>query len=114
MGDYTKLIVSAVAIGVTKEEVEAKIKELDPSSSYYHATGTVVDVQNDDTFANRVEISIICQTKYGRGQQEFLEWMQPFVKDGSGPNDIWAIQMDEYSVTPRFWQLSTYTDKDLY
>jgi hypothetical protein len=103
MGDYTKLIVSAVAIGVTKEEVEAKIKELGPSSSYYHAT-----------FANRVEISIICQTKYGRGQQEFLEWMQPFVKDGSGPNDIWAIQMDEYSVTPRFWQLSTYTDKDLY
>lgn len=100
MSDYTKLHVDAVVTGLSVEEIEDKIKELRPGSSYYHATGTMVKVNKDEYFPENVEVMIMCQTKYGRGQSEFLDWLEPHVCQGVGTHDIWAMQFDEFFDKP--------------
>jgi hypothetical protein len=73
-----------------------------------------VNVSQDDCFKERIEVQIMCQTKYGQRQEEFLNWLKPFVCDGSGPKDIWAMQFNEYSNEPTIWALSTGVEDERY
>ncbi len=106
MGDYVKLIVHA-EVTCTKEEVETAIKEiLRPTESAYHCDDAIPQL-------DRGVFTLAVQTKYGRGQDEFLKWLKHFVVQGSGPSSVYAMQFSEYSVDPTFHRLRNLTDEDL-
>lgn len=107
MGDYTKLIVTC-QVEVEETLLREKVRELGLSSSAYHSQETIEHIGKNDWHmrqgANAFDLILIGQTKYGRGQQEFLKWLEPFVVDASGPTEIWAFQIDEYQADPTLWR----------
>lgn len=106
MGDYTQLIVNAaVSLAHPKEfyeELEAKVLNL-RGSSFYHCGGAPSICEFGENHAYKT-VSLMTQTKDGRGQEEFLMWLKPHVKAGMGEKEIWAIQIWE-SGEPKLWQL---------
>lgn len=101
MGDYVKLIVNA-EVKVSRSELEAKIDELDLCESAYHCGGLIRDLSSSTyrKHSDYTTLILIGQTKWGNRQAEFLDWLAPYVRDGSGPAEAWAIQFDEYSPEP--------------
>lgn len=112
MGDYTKLIVNADVRGVAASEIREKIAELGPSSSAYHCGQVVIAVEEDSFSKGTFGVTLVCQTKYGVGQEEFLKWLEPFVVDGSGVEEIWAFQIYEWG-RPKIWAKRPMTDKEI-
>lgn len=108
MGDYVKLIVNC-EVKVDKEQLEKEINKLSLGSSAYHCDGVVESIKHGEYTYNKdfIKLSLIGQTKWGNGQNEFLEWLTPFVKQGSGRREIFAIQIDEYTSDPKLWALHT-------
>ncbi len=105
MGDYTKLIVHC-EVDCSKEALEKRLEELNLLDSAYHCDGCVMHIE--ENFRKEIyNITIIGQTKYARGQSEFIDWLRPYVKQGSGPADIFAIQFDEYNKEPCLHHLLT-------
>jgi hypothetical protein len=98
MGDYTKLIVSCAVKVPDEEELKAKIEALGLYTSAYHSQELVVSVDKSDWHHRRecLMLVLVGQTKWGRGQVEFLDWLRPYVIQGSGQDDIWAFQISEY------------------
>jgi len=101
VGDYTKLIVDADVKGELNI-LEQKVDELGLCTSGYHSEGLVKQITPalNQRFFNLV---LVGQTKYGRGQEEFLQWLSLHVVKGSGPDEIWAFQISEYCSEPRIW-----------
>lgn len=100
MGDYTKLIVNC---SIKKTENTDTLKEeilsrIGLTTSAYHCGGELLDISND--WHHRTDITLVTQCKYGRGVDEFIEWLEPQVIGGFGPNDIWAIVCSEYDEKP--------------
>lgn len=107
MGDYTKLIVNC---GVKKrEDIEAFKKEIEEKldglcSSAYHCGGELLHIDNE--WHQRTDLVIVNQFKYSRGLDEFLDWLEPMVRDGFGDEDIWAIIATEYENGVSFRKLN--------
>ncbi len=96
MGDYTKLIIHA-EVRCSKQELEEKLEELRLGESAYHCDGVV---QHVEEFPGVLNITIVGQTKWGDRQQEFIDWLKPYVWHGSGPADVFAMQFDEWGGEP--------------
>lgn len=105
MGDYTKLIVHE-EVNAPKKELKDKIKELGLYESAYHCDGVVESVEDSAYYKgyqeNHINLTLVGQTKYGRGQNEFLDWLEPYIRQGSGVKGIWAFQIDEYGTEPNY------------
>lgn len=105
MGDYVKLIIDA-EVRVSREALEHKLDELPLCVSAYHSEGFVKEIQAPEYGdKDRFMLVVVGQTKYGRGQEEFLNWLKPFVTQGSGPSEIWAFQINEYTSKPTVWEM---------
>jgi hypothetical protein len=108
MGDYNKLIVACtVKDTVTQDELKTKIEELSLGSSAYQSQEHVISIEPNDWphrkgFHNLV---LVGQTKYGRGQTEFCEWLRPHVAQGSAENDVFAVAFTEYDDVPQLWKM---------
>jgi len=113
MGDYNKLIVSCTVNGSIKEELQVKIEELELGTSAYQSQEHTISIKPGswDHIKNHLEVILVGQTKYGRGQSEFCEWLRPNVIQGSGRNDVFAISFSEYSDTPTLWKISNYEEE---
>jgi hypothetical protein len=101
MGDYTKLIVHA-NVRVPEDKLREKIEELGLCTSAYHCDGVIESIGPRSGYgeAPYIALTLVGQTKWGCGQDEFLDWLAPFVIQGSGPKDAWSIQFTEYSAEP--------------
>lgn len=106
MGDYSKLIVSCT-VKVPKEELEAKIAELPLTDSAYQSQERVISIEPNSSSYRKdcLNLIIVGQTKFGRGQHEFCEWLKPYVVQGSGENEVFAISFSEYSDQPALWKM---------
>ena len=113
MGDYTKLIVSC-QVNVSEEELKQKLTELSLHSSAYHSQEVVEHIAKSDWHhrENCFDIVLVGQTKYGRGQEEFLKWLEPFVVDASGTQETWAFQIWEWGA-PKMWHKNPKTEAEL-
>lgn len=107
MGDYSKLIVACTVKGEIKEELNAKVKELGLGDSAYQSQEQVISIEENEWHHRKGDLNLVLvgQTKYGRGQDEFCEWLRPYVIQGSGENDVFALSFSEYSDTPDIWKL---------
>lgn len=107
MGDYCKLIVSCSVKGTIKDELKVKIEELGLHDSAYHSQEKIVSIEPGDWDHSKDDLNIILvgQTKWGSGQPEFCEWLRPYVVQGSGLNNVYAMQLSEYSDAPHIWKL---------
>lgn len=99
MGDYTKLIVSC-QVDVPEEDLRQRVSELSLNTSAYHSQEYIVSIERSD-WSHRegdctFNLILVGQTKWGRGQEDFLNWLKPYVTDASGPLGIWAFQISEY------------------
>ena len=96
MGDYTKLIVNcSVKKTEDVEKLEQDIRErLDFMSSAYHCGGEMLEISNE--WDHRTDITLVTQTKWGNGIEDFLEWLEPQVIDGFGDEEYFAIVSCEY------------------
>lgn len=103
MGDYTKLIVHA-EVRVLKEDLLRQVTKLGLCESAYHCSGIIKSIESTST-SGVLSVSLIGQTKYGARQEEFLSWLEPYVVQGSGPLECWAVQFTEHSDSPRLWCL---------
>jgi hypothetical protein len=99
VGDYTKIIVNCTVWGIeSSEKFRAEILERLPlHTSAYHCGGELLQVEQDKTFKAKWHVTFITQAKYGKGIKEFIEWLGPKVMDGFGSDEIFAIEIDEYS-----------------
>lgn len=102
MGDYNKLIVSCTVRVPDRKVLEQKIEELGLYDSAYQSQEHIESIQEStwDSKKDILNLILVGQTKYGRGQKEFLDWLEPFVVQGSGENEMWAFQMSEYCTSP--------------
>lgn len=101
VGDYTKLIVNA-EVRIDEALLREKIKELNLCTSAYHCSGNVEFIEKG---ANRFDegllrLILVGQTKWGDRQGEFLDWLRPFVAQGSGSKECYAMQFSEYQDEP--------------
>jgi len=107
MGDYTKLIVSC-QVAVDKEELQNQVTILGLYSSGAHSQEMLESISKSHSKYRKKEnmwdLVLVGQTKYGIGQREFLEWLEPYVVQGSGPSDIFAFQLPEHRDSPTTWQ----------
>ena len=109
MADWEKLIVSCTA-NCDFYELDRQLLALNLGTSCYHS-GEVVQVIERCHYPESdrdLYITLVGQTRYGRGQDSFLRWLKPFVKQGSGAHQWFAIQMDEHTL-PTLWYLDTET-----
>jgi hypothetical protein len=113
MGDYNKLIVACTVKGEIKEELKAKVEELGLNSSAYQSQEIVISIEPNPWHHRKEDLNVVLvgQTKYGRGQSEFCAWLKPHVLQGSGENDVFAIAFTECSDTPMIWKLDAQTDE---
>ena len=104
MGDYTKVIVNC---SIKKIEDEKEIESFKDeffgmvssnSSSAYQCGGDIFHFCNE--WHHRSSITFITQMKYGRGLEEFIEWLRPKVIQGSGDSDVFAMSFSEYQTEP--------------
>ena len=107
MGDYNKLIVSCTVKVENEKELNDKIEELGLGSSAYQSQERIVSIIPNDWHHRKgcLNLILVGQTKYGRGQDEFCKWLKPYVVQGSGENEVYAISFSEYSDTPTMWKL---------
>lgn len=105
MGDYNKLIIACSIKAGVKERLEAEISELGLCDSAYQSSEQIVSIELDKYSKHELNVIIIGQTKYGNGQDAFCEWLRPYVTQGSGENDVYALSFSEYSDTPQMWKL---------
>lgn len=75
MGDYNKLIVACTVKGEIKEKLEVEIEELRLCTSAYQSQERIVSIEPGEWHHSKEELNVIIvgQTKYGRGQHEFCE-----------------------------------------
>ena len=113
MGDYTKLIVSC-QVKVDLDELNAKLEALSLHSSAYHSQEIVEHIVKSDWHHREscFDIVLVGQTKYGKGQEEFLKWLEPLVVDASGTQETWAFQIWECGI-PKMWHLKPQTEEQL-
>lgn len=107
MGDYCKLIVACRVKGDVKKELEHKIEELGLITSAYQSQERIVSIEPGDWLHTKQDLDVVLigQTKYGRRQDEFCEWLRPHVLQGSGQGDVFALSFNEYSNAPKLWFL---------
>lgn len=107
MGDYNKLIVACTVKGEIEAELKVKIEELGLYTSAYQSQEIIEHIQPGEWHHRKDALNVILvgQTKYGRGQKEFCEWLEPHVIQGSGLNDVFAMSFSEYSDEPTLWKL---------
>lgn len=108
MGDYNKLIVSCTVKGSIKEELNSKIEELSLSTSAYQSQESIISIEENDWHHRKGHLNLILvgQTKYGERQDEFCEWLRPYVIQGSGENDVFAMSFNEWSDEPKIWKFT--------
>lgn len=105
MGDYCKLIVSCTVSGAAEEELKTKVKELGMCVSAYQSQERIEFIEkNEWPSRGDLQVVLVGQTKYGRGQDEFCDWLRPHVTQGSGENEVFAISFSEYGDEPRLWK----------
>ena len=107
MGDYTKVIVNCAIKKIDENRIEGFRKEfLDKAylcSSAYHCGGELLEIDND--WHHRSDITFVTQLKYGRGLEEFIEWLKPLVIQGMGENDAFALVFSEYQKEPTLYYM---------
>lgn len=110
VGDYNKLIVACTVKGAVKEELETKVQELRLGISAYQSQELVISIEPNewpyDCDTGNLNVVLVGQTKSGMRQQDFCEWLKPYVVQGSGENDVYAMSFNEYSDIPQVWKLS--------
>ena len=107
MGDYNKLIVACTVKGEVKEELRAQVEELGLHDSAYQSQEVVISIEPNRWHhkSDNLNVVLVGQTKYGRGQDEFCEWLRPHVTQGSGLSGVYAMSFNEYSDEPKVWKL---------
>ena len=108
MGDYNKLIVNCSIkktenIDALKQELKDRIGLV---TSAYHCGGELIHADNE--WDDSTSIVIVTQCKYGRGIEEFIEWLRPQVIQGMGDGGVFAIDFSEYGSVPTVYSM---TDK---
>jgi hypothetical protein len=104
MGDYNKLIVNCNLRDVGNvEDFETEVrKRIGSTTSAYHCGGELLEVR---PYFGKYSLSLIVQCKYGRGIEDFLEWLKPNVLQGMGPAGAYAIEFTEYSAKPKVYYI---------
>lgn len=97
MGDYTKIIIHAEYKG-SKNHLMTALLDLRLCDSAYHCGGVIESVEKNSR--GNYDITIIGQTKYGGRQENFIDWITPFIHRGFGSKNLFAMQFDEYSDAP--------------
>jgi hypothetical protein len=105
MGDYKKLIVACNVKKEVKAKLEEEVEELGLYQSAYHSQEVVISIEEQENWSKQLNVVLVGQTKWGNGQDEFLNWLKPHVTQGSGTTDVFAIQFDEYSDEPKLWKM---------
>jgi len=113
MGDYNALIVSAGIKRIDDDKLEDFKKEIldriGLCDSAYHATSPFISVENCHF---QTTLSMITQAKYNRGVDDFLDWLEPQVIDGLGPEQVWSINYSEYFNEPTIRKKSPDTSEN--
>lgn len=108
MGDYNKLIVNCSLKNMSEDEIEEFKKEalerIYLSSSAYQCGGEVFELDNH--WHHRTDMVLITQTKWGRNIQDFIKWLTPQATQGSGEDDVIAMEFSEYDKEPRLYKLN--------
>jgi hypothetical protein len=104
MGDYSKLIVSCTTNkGLKKEQLLEKLEDFQLYDSAYQSQEKVISIEKGRE--DGLEIVLVGQRKWGRGIEDFCEWLRPFVAQGSGDNDVFAMEFSEYCTSPRLYTM---------
>lgn len=124
MGMYTELIFGAKLKNSTPQEIIDTLRFMigdieeptklafdvgrNPLSggSYYFAISTSVSKMWFDNITNSWHISTMANIKnYESEIEQFLEWIKPFIADGSGDRELYAIVIGEKSIEPNMYYL---------
>lgn len=103
MGDYNKLIVSCSIKKEAKEALIEKLEEFNLYDSAYHSSEQITSIVDDD---KEVNVILVGQRKWGDGIREFCEWLKPYVTQGSGQNEVFAMEFSEYATKPTLYTLN--------
>jgi len=108
MGDYTKLIVNCGLKKMTDKETESfkilvqeKLGGL--CSSAYHCGGELLELDNE--WHHRTDLTIVNQHKYSIGIIDFIDWLRPYVVDGMGQDEVFAMAFTEYDDIPNLFTM---------
>lgn len=126
MGMYTELIFGASLKEDTPKEVlstinyilgnsnkpenfplpEGRCESLFRHSSYYFGVSKPVNSFIFDDISNCWILSIRCNVKnYNNEIETFLTWIKPYIDNGSGVNNIYAITIFEEDSSPIIYSL---------
>ena len=99
MGDYTKLIVNCTVRDIKSCEKfsEEILERLPLCTSAYHCRGELLEIVQDVVHKKVYHVTFVTQAKYGKGIDEFIEWLGPKVVQGFGNDSIFAFEVDEYA-----------------
>lgn len=76
------------------------------SASFYFGISTPVAVMNYDDIDNRWQLSSRSNIKnYGCDIELFLEWIKPYIEQGSGAREMYAIVIYEEADEPTIYYL---------
>lgn len=108
MADYCKLIVSCTVMADVVDELNAQVEKLGLCRSAYQSQENVQSIKPNtmvsETGRKTLCVVLVGQTKFGRGQHEFCEWLRPYVVQGSGENDVFALSFTEHGDDPELWK----------
>ncbi len=108
MGDYSKLIVSCTTEGLKEEQLREKLEDFQLYDSAYQSQEKVISIEKGSwhhTKEDGLEIVLVGQRKWGDGISDFCKWLKPFVRQGSGENEVFAMEFSEYSTSPKLYTM---------
>lgn len=105
MGDYNKLIVSCNVKSEIKKELLDKLEDFQLYDSAYQSQECITSIEENRRGKGGLNVILIGQRKWGDGIKEFCNWLRPFVLQGSGENDVFAMEFSEYSISPILYEM---------
>ncbi len=104
MGDYTKVIVNCnIKEPENLDEFKSEFHDMiEMNSSAYHCGGGLLEFTRE---WDDLSVTMVTQLKYSRGLAEFIEWFRPFVIQGMGEEDVFAMSFTEYQTEPTLYRM---------
>lgn len=105
MGDYTELVMGFSLKSDTDKEIIELLKyklenDLNKQSEYFGINYSQNTITFDELFDQYI-VSIRCSLKnYNHQVQDFIEWIMPHVKSGSGENELLGYYIYEEEESP--------------
>lgn len=103
MGDYSKLIVSCTVKSEIKKELTKRLEDFKLYASAYQSQERIVSIEESEW--GNLNLILIGQRKWGDGIEDFCNWLKPYVLQGSGENEVFAMEFSEYSTSPKLYTI---------